>query len=129
MHHLRLPFFQGAFLKGQPNNFSLYEGKYMDIYTHTYMCIYLKYYVCVCVYFTDCIVAPPSLGSVDKKNRKDDCLLRMQVLVSATIFNTVCFQKIAFLWRSRKSVYVNRFKCSKKKKKAVCPQLVTQKYL
>ena len=40
------------------------------------MCIYLKYYVCVCVcvcvYFTDYIVAPPSLGSVDKKNRKDD---------------------------------------------------------
>ena len=40
------------------------------------MCIYLKYCVCVCVcvcvYYTDCTVAPPSLGSVDKKNTKDD---------------------------------------------------------
>ena len=76
MHHLRLPFFQGAFLKGQPNNFCLYRGKYMDIYIHTHIYVYifkiLCVCVCVCVYFTDYIVAPPSLGSVDKKNRKDD---------------------------------------------------------
>ena len=50
----------------------------MDIYIHTHIYVYIFKIlcvcvcVCVCVYFTDYIVAPPSLGSVDKKNRKDD---------------------------------------------------------
>ena len=54
MRHLRLPFFQGAFLNGQPYNFCLYTREVYGIYiyTHKYMYIFKILCVCLCISLT-----------------------------------------------------------------------------